>query len=187
MEIWKDIPGYEGYYQVSNMGRVRSLDRWIEQEDPRGNYFRPFPGRIIKPYYSTQGYRYVAISNKKSKGKKASVHILVLRSFIGVCPDKYQCNHINGKRDDNRLENLEYCTRSDNIKHSYKILNRPKGGVIGENHHKAKLANNDVINIRKLYSSGQFTQKQLSKMFGIAQTGISNIVNGIGWKHLETD
>lgn len=186
MEIWKDIPGYEGLYQVSNMGRVKSLDRWIEQKDPRGNYLRPFPGKAMKPFYSTQRYLYVTLSDKYGKRGKVSVHILVLRSFVGECPHKYQCNHLNGKRDDNRLENLEYCTRSDNLKHSYKVLRRPKGGVIGENHHKAKLNNSDVIEIRKLYKTNKYPQTRLAKMFNVRQTTISNIVNGIGWKHLVT-
>lgn len=182
-EIWRDIPGYEGYYQVSNMGRVRSLDRWVQNKDPRGSYLRKFPGKILKPFPDENGYQYVSLA-KEGKTRRGCVHILVLRTFIGERPLNYDCNHRNGKKGDNRLENLEYCTKSENLLHSYNLLDRAHGGVAGSKHHKAKLTDNDIMNIRKLYSSGEYTQKQLGKLFGVTQTNISNIVIGIGWKHI---
>jgi NUMOD4 motif-containing protein/HNH endonuclease len=189
MEIWKDIPEYEGLYQVSNMGRVKSLDRWITQKYSRekGYYNRLMLGKIINPFSDKNGYQYVSLS-KDNKVKRGCVHYLVLKTFIGERPSSYDCNHLNGQKNDNRLENLEYCTKSDNLKHSYRVLNRKhRKYPIGNQHHKAKLTDSDVINIRQLYSSEIHTQKELAQIFGVTQTNISIIVRGEGWKHLPSD
>lgn len=189
IEEWRDIPGYEGLYQVSNLGTVRSLDRWITQRfsKVKGYYTRLFPGKIIRPFSDKNGYQYVGLS-KNNRVDRNPVHYLVLKSFIGERPQNYDCNHLNGKKGDNRLDNLEYCTKSDNLRHSYRFLNRKhRDYPIGNKHHKAKLTDNDVVEIRKLYSSKQYNQKQLAEIFHVAQTNISIIVRGNGWKHLISD
>ena len=107
MEEWRDIAGYEGY-QVSNLGRVRSLDRWIVDKN---GLRKKRKGQIIKLLPIPQGYYYVGLSN----GKKARVNRLVAEAFIPN-PDNLPCvNHKNENMKDNRVENLEWCSYSYNL------------------------------------------------------------------------
>lgn len=103
-EIWKDIKGYEGLYEVSNIGRVRSLNKRKK--------------RVLK---NENGYGYLRVSlSKNNKLKHFQVHRLVAQSFIPNVNNFPEVNHINGVKDDNRVENLEWCTRNENELHCYK-------------------------------------------------------------------
>jgi hypothetical protein len=122
-EIWKDIPDYEGYYQVSNLGRVKSLPKkW-----GRGNgYVKPEFFKKICKYFD--GYEYTQLSIGTHR-KKHKIHRLVAIAFIPNPEKKPQVNHINGVKHDNRVVNLEWATQSENIKHAYLYkLQTPKKG-----------------------------------------------------------
>lgn len=174
-EIWKDILGYEGYYQVSSMGRVRGIDRL----NVKG---KPLEGRVLKPAIS-MNYKCVALMKNRNH-KTHKVHSLVCEAFLGKRDKGIECNHINGDKLDNRVENLEYCTRTENILHARKVLERKMiSGCIGEKHGCSKLRNEDIINIRLLYSEGVL-QIELARMFNVRQTSISNIVLRKSWRHI---
>ena len=116
IEIWKDIKGYEGLYQISNLGRVKSLSRWI-------NTYRK--GRVKKDHYvaitdNGNGYKIVCLSKDKKKQNKY-VHRLVAEAFIDNPQDYKEINHIDNDTSNNRVDNLEWCDRSYNIKYSYDI------------------------------------------------------------------
>jgi hypothetical protein len=115
-EIWKDIKGYDQYYQVSNLGRVRSKDRMIN--NPRGlSYFKR--GRILKSELDRYGYPQVSLCiNQKRKAFK--IHRLVANAFIQNPENKPNINHINFITNDNSIFNLEWCTQKENAIHSYK-------------------------------------------------------------------
>lgn len=114
IEIWKDIVGYEGYYQVSNLGNVRSLDRIVKN---KGNYFGRLKGKPISQTISNWGYNRIRISKDKVK-KTLRVHKCVVLAFPEVCGNFFEgcdIDHINGIKTDNRAENLRVCTRKENV------------------------------------------------------------------------
>jgi hypothetical protein len=112
-EVWKPVPGYEGLYEVSDQGRVRSLDRDVTQTSRRGAlYTLRKKGKLLRPGRMPSGHLSVALG----RGNSQCVHRLVLLAFVGPAPDKHECCHNNGNPADNRLENLRWGTRSENIK-----------------------------------------------------------------------
>lgn len=115
MEIFKDIPGYEGLYQVSNLGNVKSLKRPGAKE------------KLIKGEIDQDGYIRIPLT-KNGKTKKYKAHRLVMMAFNNTNDDSLQVNHIDGNKKNNKLENLEWCTASYNTRHSYiNNLNKTKG------------------------------------------------------------
>lgn len=114
MEEWKDIPGYEGSYQVSTHGRVRSVQREICTN--RG-LCKIWPGIVMKQYVHWRGYYIIFLRRPGEKKKKFFVHRLVALAFIENPEDKPIVNHKNGDRKDNRLDNLEWMTDSENVRH----------------------------------------------------------------------
>ncbi len=137
-EIWKDIIEYEGHYQISNMGRVKSLERIFISQN---NAIMPIKEKILKGGYMTAGYKSVVLCKNKIQ-KSFSIHRLVAIAFIPNPENKPQVNHKNGIRDDNREVNLDWMTNSENGLHSYKYLGRksPKAmlGKSGALHNRSK-------------------------------------------------
>lgn len=137
-EIWKDIVGYEGYYEVSNIGRIRSLSRTYPHW--RSGLINK-AGRIIKPRISKHGYLRLFASVHQVK-TYVSVHRAVAIAFIPNPENKPQVNHKNCIKSDNRLENLEWATASENSSHHHKVkpvnYNRPNLGRLGINSFRHK-------------------------------------------------
>ncbi len=116
MENWKDILGFEGRYQVSDLGRVRSLDRYVRLVAKGVETSRLAKGKILRPGKMKSGHVSVALG----KGNSCLVHKLVMEVFKGPCPKGCEVLHLNHVPNDNRLENLKYGTRSENLKMDYK-------------------------------------------------------------------
>ena len=111
-EIWKDLPGYEGCYSVSNHGRVKSLARFREN----GNYYKE---KILIGGLDTDGYRQHIVYNKGQKRVCMKAHRMVLISFVPNKNNHPSINHKNGVKTDNRIDNLEWCTVRHNTSHFY--------------------------------------------------------------------
>lgn len=121
MEVWKDIQGYEGTYQVSNLGRVRSYKKGKES--------------VLKPIVASKGYTQVALYTNDIP-KRLRVHRLVAETFLSNEENKPVVNHINGIKNDNRLENLEWNTHGENIRHA--VRTKLKIAVSGAAHYKSR-------------------------------------------------
>ena len=171
-ETWKDIPGYEGTHQVSNIGNFKALAR----KRFNGKVICDFKERVLHPRHEGNGYLQVNIFSKQ-----VSAHRCVAFAFIDKPIGKDFVNHKNGIKDDNRVENLEWCTQSENCKHSFVIgLQDNKG----ENHPKAKLTNEIVLEIRKKYIPNIYGCWRLAKDFNLSVTHIKDIVNRRVWNHI---
>lgn len=182
-EEWKDIPGYEGYYQVSNLGRVRSLDRAV-----RGGGRNPgtvfLPGRILKPRKHSRGYLRMTLS-KEGINSEFYIHRLVCTVFFGGIPKDREINHINGNKTDNRISNLEIVTRRQNTHHAVHVLKTNNIGASGGRNPAVKLKEKDVLEIRRLYATGKYTQRKLAKIYGVCFQNIHQIVRRKGWKAID--
>ena len=119
-EIWKSVTNYEGYYEVSNLGRVRSLTRQIEKRENGNITLLTRTGKITTAIITEKGYERVGLS-KDGVQKNCLVHRLVGIEFIDNPESKPQINHINGIKTDNNVENLEWNTNEENFKHSVEL------------------------------------------------------------------
>lgn len=173
-EIWKDVVGLEGIYEVSNMGQVRRIGK------SRGARV----GHSLTPTQGGEGGKYLKLVFGR-RGIKDYVHRIVARAFWGAPPSsRHEVNHKNGDTKDNRAENLEWVTRSENNMHSYRMLGRTASVPIGEKQWNSKLTEADVRDIRDLWATGGYTQSQLASQFGVLQTTVSRLVLRQSWKHI---
>ena len=173
MEVFKDILGYEGLYQVSNLGKVKSTERKAKHWS---GGLLTVKSRIMKPFTSKCGYLIVSIS-KNSIDNKFLIHRLVSNAFIPNPYNKPQVNHINGIKTDNRVVNLEWNTRSENIKHAD---NSGLRNLKGKNNSRSKLSEIDVFEIRKSDKPIIF----LSKKYNVGRNCISKVLHKKTWKHI---
>lgn len=137
MENWRDIEGYEGLYQISNIGRVKSLERTVPNYNQTGftNSFKRIKERIMKTKKDRKGYLYVELYNN-GKSKVFKIHRLVAMMFLSNVDNKPQVNHLDGNKENNCVDNLEWCTNIENQRHAwYTGLQKPK---FSENNPKAK-------------------------------------------------
>ena len=123
-EIWKEIKGYEGYFEVSNLGNFRSKDRIVKYKK---DGIRNYPGKPLLTETILEGYQRIVLMKDAIK-KRYMCHRLVAETFIPNPDNKPFINHINGNRSDNRVENLEWCTQSENERHSITILGKTMKG-----------------------------------------------------------
>lgn len=162
MRIWKPVVGYEGFYEVSDQGDVRSLDRVVQTKRKTGIVDRFFAGRELKPQESSNRYLFVNLRPKRGQGAYL-VHRLVAMAFIDNAEQKPQVNHKDGDRANNVVSNLEWVTCSENHKHSYRSLNRKRYSLTEE---VIMRKGGDVLHFESALSA--------SKYFGVNAGSISS-------------
>jgi hypothetical protein len=172
METWRDIEGYEGSYQVSDLGRVRSLDR----KSANGHKLK---GMARKLTVDKDGYHVVGLTRDRVM-KHLKVHRLVAQAFIPNPDNKPEVNHINGFKTDNRASELEWCTTQGNTAHA---IDSGLHDPIGASNGNAKLTEDDVQHIRWLAAEG-VKQSALAREWAVTQTNIRYIVSGRTWSHV---
>ena len=171
-EIWKDIAGYEGIYQVSSTGLIKSLDRISY----KGDKINQLKGRLLKPYLNlVSGYLSVSLS---SDGIVIAftIHRLVANAFIPNPNEYREVNHISGIKIDNSVENLEWCTRNHNIKHAYDIGLRDR-------YHKRKwgiIKPIDAMIMKEARAAG-FLIRQIASYWKINETSVGDVLKGKHW------
>lgn len=168
-EIWKNIAGYTNYYQISDLGNVKSLSR---KDSIRHN----LKEKVLKFGLGRSGYYSVNLC-KNSNVKQFQVHRLVAQTFILNPDNKPEVNHKNGVKINNRVENLEWVTSKENSKHADIILNINRRG---ENYGNVVLKEVNVIQIR----NSNLKQKELAKIFKVSRQHISAIKLKKVWKHI---
>ena len=168
-EIWKPVKGYEGIYEVSNLGRVKSLPRVIRYKNGRK---RQSKIRILSPGRFGD-YHGVQLCNEEGS-KKYYVHRLVCTAFLGnPIGGRVTVNHIDGDKYNNKLSNLEWSSYSENLKHAYRNgLNKNSG----ENNHYTKFSDETISQVREKYATGQYLQSELADLYGISRMQIHRIV-----------
>lgn len=170
-ELWLPIPGYEGRYEVSDMGRVRSYaNRWGRTPSPH----------VLSAKLTHKGYERLQIRSNGTE-RNVGVHCLVLLAFVGPRPAGYHAAHLNGNPGDNRLVNLAYVTPQINYAHSV----QHGTATIGSRHGGAKLHERDIPAIRARISTGE-SHKVIARAFGVSDSMIDYIALGRYWKHVPT-
>ncbi len=180
MERWVDIAGYEGFYQISDLGNIKSLGR-MSPHNLGGERF--LPERILKVNPDADGYVRSVLWHPKKKPKGFAVHRLVCQAFLPNPENKKHVNHKNMIRHDNSLDNLEWCTASENNIHAFK---NGRKAISGEGRHTSKLNNEDVFNILNLGKNG-FPIRKLAKMFNVSTGPINAILHFKTWKSLNLE
>jgi len=173
-EEWRAIVGYEGSYEVSSLGRVRSLDRVVKRCQC-GRATHSVKGKPVTALTRDHGYPSCSLS-KDGKACVALIHRLVLEAFVGPCPIAMEACHANGRRDDARLENLRWDTRKRN--HADRWAHGTM--LIGEKTNSVKLTATQVLAIR----ASKETARVLAARNSVAMGTIFRIRHRQTWKHL---
>lgn len=159
-EEWRPIAGSRGY-EVSDQGRVRRGDR------------------MLKPSLYSTGYLMVDVYKSDGTHRRHGVHALVCEAFIGPRPPMHESCHVNGVRTDNRLANLRYGTRKDNMRDQYRHGTR----ICGDRHPRAKLSYEKADVIRKCHAGGQ-SIRSLAAAFRVDKRAVQNLLRGKTWNPL---
>lgn len=160
-EAWKDIKDYEGLYQVSNTGKIKSIDRYVNY---KLNKKRLIKGSIKKLTLNEKGYLKVTLF-KNGKGCTREIQRIVAETFIPNLDNKEQVNHIDGNKQNNNINNLEWCSPRENTIHSINVLEHYKKPVI-------------QFDLKGKYVNAYMSIKEAGEKNNIRPCSISNCING---------
>ena len=174
MEKYKDVVGYEGLYQVSDLGNIKSLARTIYKTDGTTQTFKD---KTRSCTFNGRGYLQLGLS-KEGKYVTKKVHRLVAMAFIPNYENKKEVNHKDGNKANNILSNLEWCTASENVQHAYDtgLTFAPTG----EDNPTSKFKNQDILDIRASTDS----RRVIAKKYNVSKTTIGYIIRRETWKHI---
>jgi len=183
-EQWRPVERFNGFYEVSSLGRVRSLDRSTriraKKNGKEFHFTKAFKGKLLKPIHDKDGYALVCF---KANGVQdtARIHQEVAHAFIPNPLHRKAINHKNSVRDDNRVENLEWCSNQENTNHMMKF---GKGVKVGEAHPLSIFEEEDIRKIKVLVAMG-YTYAGIASLYKCHWSTIQSIERGETWKHVK--
>lgn len=170
-ELWKTIEEFDGRYEISNLGNFRNKKT----------------GRLLKQFINSNGYKTIPLTFNKQR-YNVQVHRYVALYFVPNKDCKPLVNHIDGNKQNNNANNLEWVTYSENITHAYKnnlrIFYIDKTVKRGEEHYRSKLSKEDVVKIKKLNAKGMGYRK-ISKNLNLPIGAVRGVISGKTWKHIK--
>ena len=176
-EIWKDIPGFEGEYQASNLGRIRGLDREVSYSLKGTTVKRLQKGKILTPHKNRDGYFYVSLDSRTLK----ALHYFIGITFLGPKPDGFEINHKDGNKSNNAVSNLEWVTPQQNVIHAFEHKLRHSGSK----HGTSKLTESQVGEIKEALANKEKFKRpyytEIAVKYGVDRTTIANIANNKNW------
>jgi hypothetical protein len=175
-EVWKDVKGYEGLYQVSDFGNIKRI---IDQ-------YGYIVNRILVNNIRPCGHLSVVLS-LKGKTKTRLVHHLVLEAFVGLRQVGTECRHLDGNPANNKLYNLKWGTRGENVKDAMEhgtFSLPPINDLRGSKSSSAKLNDNKIVEIRKLHAEGM-SDTEIAKKYKVCRQTINSIINNKRWEHVK--
>lgn len=178
INMWSEIRGYDGFYEVSGKGKVRS---WRLRNGRSSN--KTESPRLLKSFLDKDGYRKYGLS-KDGKTKQYRACRLVAIAFIPNPENKPQVNHIDGVKDNDSVENLEWSTAKENVNHSIDTGLRTHDHMMGAENHMSKLSTDDILDIKNAYRLGCFTHQEISDAYNVSRQHISSIISGKKWSYL---
>ena len=158
VEIWKDVVGWEGVYQVSSHGRMKSVARFV---NGKNGSQRPLPEKILTPLITGHGYENIVTSRHQKRGTLV-IHVAVAEHFIGPRPLGFVVDHIDMNKRNNRADNLRYCTNADNCRK--------------RKDHKLTAETASAIRATK-----NLSQSEIALMFGVSQSMVHKVISGKAW------
>ncbi len=173
-EIWKDIKGYEGLYQVSNLGRVKSLDRYVNYK----NKSKAVRKGVIRKAKIGKGYFLINLSKDGVK-RFFLVHRIVAETFLENPSSKKTVNHINGIKTDNTVNNLEWSTYSENAIHAHNLGLKCQKGT---KNNRSKLSDEIVYKIK--FETDKMLNHEIAKIYNIHPNHVGAIKRNEKWSHV---
>jgi hypothetical protein len=176
-ELWLPVVGYEGYYEVSNIGRVRSVDRKVIYAD--GRIFM-YQGKVLSYNVNKINGALMVHLYKNAKRMAYTVHRLVLSAFSPTCDSTLEVNHKNGNRADNSVDNLEWCTRKENMQHGFRtgLINNT-----GTNHGNNVYNDLQIIEAKVMLKKG-FSLGEIETKTGVKKATLHQIKAKKQWNHV---
>jgi len=177
-EVWEDIEEFKGVYQVSNLGRVKSLDKYVKNRS--GIDSTKIVGKILSQKTSKFGYKSAGLCVKQKVSWRL-IHRLVAIAFLPNPLNLSDVNHVDGIKSNNFVENLEWLSKGDNQRHAYKLGLKNQDGTKNP---KAKLNDEQVLEIRRTYKEGNLSQRKIGEIYNVSRALIGYIVRNQIWNNI---
>ena len=172
-ELWKPVEGWPSY-EVSNLGRVRSIDRMVPNG---GGRHLQIEGRVLTPSPNTLGYLVVSLRQGKKVHATPRVHRLVAQAFVPNPDSKPYVNHIDCNPGNARADNLEWCTQAENLAYANSLGRMRWGNQKGRRSPNSSLSDDEVRHLRGRYASGGVSLAAIGEQFGISKRSAGRVVH----------